>query len=311
MNLAVAGAAVERQAAPVLWRDPGPIASRDVFWGAASADRQPVPPFRFVKEDTSGSKPKLQVIDARGTTWRVKLGGPEPGKNEVHPEVAASRLMWALGYLVEEHYYVASGRIEGIKDLDRASAAINADGSFRVARFERRAPNVERSGRTWTLDDNPFAGSKELSGLKLMTALVNNWDNKHFNTAVDVVTLPDGRVEEHYLFSDLGASFGRMAGPPWTTSPTRWKVDDYRAQPLVKGVEGDSVRLHFEGQVPMESVPLAHAQWFVSLASQLTQDQVRAAFKAAGASEAEVEGFSARFLEKVRELQSAIEISRR
>jgi hypothetical protein len=102
-----------------------------------------------------------------------------------------------------------------------------------------------------------------------------------------------------------------MAGPPWTTAPTRWNAEHYRAQPFVKGVDGDVVRLHFEGQVPMNSVPLPHAQWFAQLAGQLTPEQVQAAFTAAGASPDEAAAFGARVIEKIRELQSAIETSRR
>lgn len=297
--------------AAVLWQDPGAIASRDLTWGAASPDRQPVPPFRFVKEDTSGSKPKIDITDANGVKWKVKFAGTDPTRNEVHAEVAASRVMWALGYLVEEHYYVPEGRIEGAADLDRAKDVIGDDGAFRIARFERRAPDVVRTGRSWTLDANPFAGTKELSGLKLLTALINNWDNKPENTAIDTVTRPDGTVEQRYLLSDLGAAFGRMAGPPaWTPAPTRWNVGHYQEQPFVRGVENGAVTLHFLGQVPMQGIPIEHARWFAGLASQLTREQLRAAFSTAGATAEQADAFAARMLEKIAELQKAIETSR-
>jgi hypothetical protein len=56
----------------------------------------------------------------------------------------------------------------------------------------------------------------------------------------------------------------------------------------------------------MDRVPVEHARWFASLVSQLTNDQVRRAFEAAGASAAEVDGFSKRFMEKVRQLEEAV-----
>lgn len=299
------------QAAPMLWRDRGPIAALDTAWGAASPDRQPVPPFQFVEEDTSGSKPKIEVTDAKGVRWKVKFADPDPTKNEVQAEVAASRLMWALGYNVEEHYFVPSGSVAGARDLGRARGAIGDDGAFGMARFERRDASVQRTGRNWTFDQNPFAGTKELSGLMILTALINNWDNKLENTAVDITAGADGVPEERYLLSDLGAAFGRMAGPPWTPYPTRWNIEHYRQQPLVKGVDGATLLLNFEGQVPMTGVPMEHAAWFAGLAGQLTRDQVRAVFTAAGASDAEADAFAARVLEKIAELQNAIEISRR
>src|SRR5688572_21463559 len=84
----------------ILWRDPSPIARRNLFWGMGSAARAPRPPFKFVNEDTSGSRPKVDVTDAAGVRWTVKLAGPDPLRNEVNAEIAATRLMWALGYLV-------------------------------------------------------------------------------------------------------------------------------------------------------------------------------------------------------------------
>lgn len=297
---------LQPQGTPVLWRDPGPVAGKDLAQGPTSPDRAPVPPFTFVEEDISGSKPKVKVVDSQGVTWRVKFAGNDPQKNEVNAEVAASRVMWALGYLVEEHYFVPAGVIEGVKGLDRAKDVIASDGLFRMARFERRAVDAERTGRSWPLDQNPFVGTRELSGLVIVTALMNNWDNKPENTAIEIVN-----GEARYFISDLGASFGRMAGPPsWHPAPSRWNVEHYRAQQFVKGVEGDTVLLNFEGQVPLPPIPIEHARWFVSLAGQLTQDQVRQAFVAAGATPGQADGFAARMIEKIAELQKAIEISR-
>jgi hypothetical protein len=309
--LALATGHASQQSAAALWKDPGPIAEKNLAQGPTAADRAPKPPFTFVEEDISGSKPKIKVTDANGVTWKVKFAGNVPSKNEINAEIAASRLMWALGYHVEEHYYVPAGVIEGVKGLERAKDVIDEKGLFRMARFERKPADVERTGRSWAFDQNPFAGTKELSGLLLVTALINNWDNKPENTAIDLVKREDGTVEERYLLSDLGASFGRMAGPPsWTPAPSRWSVEHYGEQPFVKGVNGDSVVLHFEGQVPLPPIPLEHARWFAALAGQLTVDQLRGAFIAAGADPSQADGFATRVVAKIQELQKAIEISR-
>jgi hypothetical protein len=111
---------------PVLWRDPGNIAAKDLFWGSGSQSTAPNPPFTFVEEDASGTKPKVEVTDANAEKWKVKFG------DEVHAETAATRLIWALGYGVEETYFVPSGKINGITSLQRAKEYITADGSLRM-----------------------------------------------------------------------------------------------------------------------------------------------------------------------------------
>jgi hypothetical protein len=292
---------------PVLWRDAGPIGEKDVLGGAGGRDNAPRPPFKFIKEDLSGSKPKVRVVDSRGTTWNVKLAGDLPQKNEVQAEIAANRLVWALGYVAEEDYLVKEGRIDDVGQLQRARSSIGSDGTFRMARFERRPTEVTRTERQWSFSTNPFVGTKELSGLEILIALINNWDNKPENTAIDLVRLDDGRVEERHLVSDWGAAFGRMAGPPdWVPSPTRWNHAHYKDQPFVVKRDETGVELNFIGQVRFERFPLDHVRWFAELAGQLKPEQIRAAFEAAGGSGDEVEAFSSRVMAKIRELQVAV-----
>jgi len=291
---------------PILWRDPGDIAAKELYWGNASAQGAPQPPFTFVEEDVSGSKPKVLVSDATGTLWNVKLAGDSPRSNEVHAEVAASRLLWALGYHVEEQYYVASGQIADAGELDRASESIGPDGSFTVARFEKRPDEIVRTDRHWSFDLNPFVGTKELSGLMIAMTLISNWDAIEKNNTIFRVRNPDGRVEDWYIVSDLGSSFGRMA-KIYSPSRSRWRLDHYKEQPFLDVIEDGVLKLNYEGSGPIETVPVEHARWFAGLASQLTHAQVRRAFEAAGASEAEIEGFSARVMERIRELQLAVE----
>jgi hypothetical protein len=312
LALAVPGSAerirerADRSAAdPVLWRDPGSIAQKDLFWGAGHAERAPRPPFTFVKEDTGGTKPKVIVADAHGTTWSVKFSGRSASDNEVHAEIAATRLAWAFGYLVEEHYYVADGVIDNAHGLRRAADSIGADGRFRVARFERRSTEMSRTGH-WSLVDNPFADTQELSGLKLVLALVNNWDTKPGNLSVFRVMRPDGQMQDLYLVSDYGSSFGRMAPFALFSSRNRWSLPDYQSAPFIEGVTGKSLTVNHKGDVTISTVPIEHARWFARLASQLTDDQVRRAFEASGASREEIEGFSARVMEKLRELRVAV-----
>src|SRR5262245_55143641 len=53
----------------LLWVDPGDPATRDFVYGVGGPENQPKPPFRFVKEDLSGTRAKVNVVDARGVNW--------------------------------------------------------------------------------------------------------------------------------------------------------------------------------------------------------------------------------------------------
>jgi hypothetical protein len=284
----------------VLWADPGSIASRDLFWGKGSAERAPKGPFTFVEEKTNGTQPKIVVTDSQGVTWDVKFGP------EAHAEVAASRLVHALGYFSEELYFVRSGQVGEVPALERAGGHLGPAGRFLNARFSRRDPNVVVTEEEWKFHENPFIGQRELSGLMILMTMINNWDIRGAanNQVVRVVT-PDGQQQRRYLVSDLGGTFGRMGGP--ISNRSKWKLEDYQEEGFIEKVEDGVVHLDYDGfDSRLDRVPLDHARWFASLIGQLTPEQVRHAFEAAGATRAEVDGFAARFLEKITELQTVV-----
>jgi hypothetical protein len=87
---------------PILWQMPADIESRDLYHGPGGPDGVPKAPFVFLKEDLAGTNPKFDVRDANGVKWKVKLG------IEARPEVAAARLLWAVGYFTQENYFVSN-----------------------------------------------------------------------------------------------------------------------------------------------------------------------------------------------------------
>ena len=126
-TLAVVSTVLECGAADrnaVLWQEPGEITLRDWIWGPGGATRAPQPPYTFVEEDFKGTNAKIKVRDAKGDQWIVKFGG------ENHGEVFVSRLIYAMGYVTEPAYFVASGTIRGAHDLRRAKPFLAKDGSF-------------------------------------------------------------------------------------------------------------------------------------------------------------------------------------
>jgi hypothetical protein len=78
----------------LLWKDPTNISVRNLRYGQGGERHSPHSTvFSFVKEDLSGTNPKFIVTDQSGVKWKIKLGA------EAKPEVAASRLVWAVGIL--------------------------------------------------------------------------------------------------------------------------------------------------------------------------------------------------------------------
>ncbi len=281
-----------------IWRDQGDISKLDLYWGIGGADLAPKPPFSFVKEDTSGTNPKIRVRDATGTLWNIKFD------EEVHAEVACSRIVWACGYMVEESYFVPSGKVSGVSGLGRARKFVGSDGSFTNGMFEKRPAEITRRGTYWSWDSNPFSGSKELSGLAILAVMLNDWDAKTDNNNVLGIPNDDDTVSDWYIVADWGGTLGKMGG---FLSHSKWDVDAYNKQDFIDGVSGNQLRLHYSGKGGslMKSVPLDHARWFASVVSQLSDEQLRQAFRAAGADESEMRGFTTRIRSKITELKAA------
>lgn len=299
----------------VLWRNPGNISTRDLRYGPGSAARAPVGPFRFVEEDKSGESPKFLVRDAQGVSWSVKLG------REAQAEVVATRLVWAVGYFAEEAYYFDEAKIQNLPRLSRGMEYVSGD-TVRGARFEPRRENMKR-GSTWDWRKNPFDGTRELSGLKVLMILLNNFDARADNNRIIHVNGPRGR-ESHYYVTDLGATLGRAGGLGGTR--TKNDLTDFLSTKFVRGVdERDGVvefdydtrpsglghlsvlhPFYYRGEVnkekAMRGIPISHARWIGSLLSQLSDEQLRDAFRAANYSEGVTDSYVNSLRERINQL---------
>lgn len=293
-----------------IWGDPGEVEKLDFAGGPGGCEGAPRPPFRFVAEHATGSSPCLSVEDAHGRVWRVKWG------DEVKSETFASRLAWATGYFVEKCYYVAEGRIEGEFELGRARQCVGEDCTFRDARFELDEAGVRKlfDEHGWSWDDNPFAGTRELAGLKIMLMLTSNWDNKDVrdvargsNTAIFEYRLPDGTLEARYLIIDWGASMGRW-GDPFTRS--KWDCEGYAAQTpdFITSVEDRVVKWGFVGQRTDEArdaITVADVRWLHRYLGRITDEQLREGLRASGAAADEIERFTGALRARIEQLRRA------
>jgi hypothetical protein len=283
-----------------LWRDPGRVEALDLAIGPGGPDFVPVPPYRFLEEHSTGSQPCVSVTDARGRRWRVKWG------SEVRCETFAVRLAWACGYFAEITHFVPSGVIESAGPLTRASACVDEHGAFIDARFELDDPAVEKffEEHSWSWSDNPFVGTRELAGLRVLLMLLSNWDNKDqrdvargSNTAIYVARASRWRREAQYLVMDWGGSMGRWGRAVVTRG--RWDPDGFAAQTpqFVTGVGEDGfVQFGYTGQRTGDAranIRVEDVAWLCRYLGRITDAQLRAALAASGATEEESASFAA------------------
>lgn len=302
---------------PVLWRDPGDVSKRDLRYGPGSAEQAPAAPFTFVKEDKVGASPKFEVKDARGTTWVVKLGV------EAQAETAATRLVWAMGYFAEESYYLDRAEIKNLPRLARGQEFVEGGSVVRGARFEPRREGVAR-GPIWDWLQNPFVGTRELDGLKVLMVLLANYDTRLDNNRILSVKNPEtGQLEARYVVTDIGATFGQVGGLGGKRSKN--SLADYRAGKFILGVQNGLVEFDYNTtpsgagkfasffnrgyrktqankEKAMRRIPVQNARWIGSQLARLSDEQLRDAFRAAGYDNATTEGFVKVLRERINQL---------
>jgi hypothetical protein len=267
--------------APVLWRAPEDIATRNLLLGAGGEAMKPnITRVTFLEDTSGGYSKKYRVRDASGNEWIAKFG------KEAQPDTAANRLIWAIGYEPEIAYFVPKVTIEG-------------KGTFENVRFEARPKAVDRIG-SWLWADNPFIGKPEFQGLKVFMALINNWDLKDDNNRILVERGNAGSVRR-FIISDLGGSFGKTGG---FFSRTRNEPDDYVKAEFVKAVNGNKVDFNYSGknQKLFENVTVEDAKWLAGWFGRLSDEQLKDAFRAANYTPAEVDQLAVAVRKRVNAL---------
>jgi len=294
-----------------IWREPTVADLTDLRDGPGGPAGRPVPPFVFLREHASGSQPCVAVRDARARLWRVKWG------YEARPEAFAVRLAWALGYFAEVTHFVPHGVIEGVASLSRARACIGEGGAFTEARFELEDRSVRMlfDEHSWSWDDNPFVGTPQLSGLKIVNMLLSNWDTKDrrdvargSNTAIFEYRLSRWKREARYLITDWGGAMGKWGSN--VVSRGRWDVDGFEAQTpaFVTGVADGWVNFGYVGQRTSEiarGISVEHARWFCGYAGRLSEAALRDALLVCGATDDEATRFARAITVRIAQLADA------
>lgn len=256
----------------VMWRAPNDIATRNLLIGAGGEAMKPdLSRVTFVEVKTGGWSTKYRVKDGKGKEWVAKLS------KEAQPETAANRLLWAIGYETEIAHLVPELTIEG-------------KGTFKNVKLEARPDDVKRAG-FWPWANNPFVGKPEFQGLKIMMVLFNNWDMKDDNNAILAVK-GVANSERRFIVSDLGATFGKTGG---IISRSRNKPSDYVKSDFVKAVRGNLIDFSYGGKNGklFEDITVNDAKWLAGWLGQLSDEQIKDAFRSANYTPDEVNQLAA------------------
>ena len=271
---------------PVIW-EPTNIADQDLALGPGGAEMKPdLSNITFVEEEKGGYSKKYKIKDGAGNKWVAKIG------LEAQPETAAVRIMSAIGYKTDINYLVPELTIPG-------------RGTFDNVRMEARPKDVERFG-TWSWKENPFLGTREFQGLKIMMSFLNNWDMKEDNN----VLLQSGD-KLYYAISDLGATFGKTGsnGLPifWRIGRSRNDPEQYAESDFVKRVKDGKITLSFNGKNDgsMGDIRKDDARWLADLLLQLSDKQIADAFRAARYSPSDVDLLTQSVKSRIRALDLA------
>jgi len=298
-----------KNGAPVMWREPVDIASRNLFYGPGGESHAPRGTFTFQEEDMAGSSPKFDVVDENGVKWRVKMGP------EARPETAASRLVWAVGYLANEDYFLPVLHVEQMTRLRRGRNLVLPGNNVHNVRLKRHLKDEKKIG-SWSWAKNPFSGTREGYGLRVLMAVINNWDLKDINNSV--YQTRGEPVEDRYVVSDLGASFG-PTGLNWKL---KGKPDAYCESKWIKSISPEFIDFNVPSELPMtfyldipefarrtgllwlgHHIPRKDARWMGDLLARLSLQQIRDTFRAGGYSADEVERLSKVVEGRIAELE--------
>jgi hypothetical protein len=251
------------------------------------------------------------VRDANDRLWRVKWG------DEAKPEAFGARFAWSLGYFAEVTHHLAQGRIDGIASLNRARDCVTEDGTFVNGRFELEDRSVHMlfNEHSWSWDDNPFVGTPQLNGLKIVNMLLSNWDTKDrrdvargSNTAIFEHRVSRWRFEARYLISDWGGAMGKWGAT--VVSRGRWDVEGFEGQTpgFVTGITDGWVGFAYQGQRTPEiarGITVEDAAWFYGHAGRLSEEALRIGLKASGATDDEAARFARALRDRIQQIGHA------
>ncbi|MGH9240554.1 MAG: hypothetical protein ACRD3G_21130 [Vicinamibacterales bacterium] len=240
----------------------------------------------YVDKDLAGRSPKFACASA-GDDLKVKFGGDNA---EVYAEVAATRLLWALGFGADRMYPV---RVICRSCPEVLPGVLRSDGSklFDPAAIERKMPGKEfKPDSRWAwveLDQvqeaRGGAPAAHRDALKLLAVFVQHTDSKPEQQRI-VCREDDARTattctQPFMMINDVGLTFGgtslananskAMNLAAWAASPI-WKNESGCVGNLSRSATGTL-------KDPVIGEP--GRAFLATLLTQLSDDQIAAVFE--------------------------------
>jgi hypothetical protein len=301
---------------------------------SSGALSEPIVPCRYLPVAADGTAPKFACVLRSGEVVKVKYGSLS---GERFAEIAATRLLTALGFGADRMYWVPHLRCEGcppfpfqtvwLLDLLHARQAIGP----RLVRtsstdFEWVAIELKHEGEAIKSDEikgwawheldriDPARGATraEVDALRLAAVLLAHWDNKSSNQRLVCLDPPSRETDRPCaralaMIQDLGATFG----------PRRVDLEHWMATPIWTDPERCTVSMrqlpYDGGTFPDAQISEAGRQLITRQLSALTGNQIVTLFSGARFREynggrgaaADPNVWARVFLDKVRQMAQA------
>lgn len=334
---AVAAARDAALASARVWREPDVPVSEARFSANPPGGWQPTEDVtcRFVFEPVGGMTPKFDCQLPDGQVVKVKYGR---ANEELYTEVAATRLISALGFGSDRMFVVRSVRCAGcpsfpyvaLQCLSRtglrrpcalAALAYGQDLSFQHVAIERRLPGATieaHDGQGWAwyeLDKiDPARGGSardDVDALRLLAVFLAHWDNKSNNQRLVCLPggeRPDGSCATPFaIMHDVGGTFG----------PAKLDLYNWRKYPVWADAQSCKVSmkaLPFQGATfPDAQISEGGRRKLLSLLEQLSSAQIEELFTASRMTEYDAVSLESRnaklwartFQDKIRQIREA------
>ena len=274
---------------------PTDVATMDIRAGLKRADGFP---FRatiacdYLPKQLSGASPKFACRVGDEDELKVKFGGTNA---EVYAEVAATRLLWALGFGADQMYPVkvicrrCPATLAGM-------ARDNNEWVFDPATVERKRPGREYPGEegwAWTELEtvNPEVGGAPRAhrdALRLLAVFLQHTDTKpQQQRLLCLDDAADGSKECQrplMMVNDLGLTFGRAN--TFNLNEKAMNLAEWSTTPIWKGEAGcvGNLPKSFTGTLENPVISEDGRQFLATLLGKLTDTQIRDLFETARVS---------------------------
>ena len=259
----------------------------------------------FKRKKLGGTTPKFYCTMSNGETLKVKYGEPN---GEIPAEIAATRLLSALGFPADRMYRVHSVKCRGcpilpqqaLQCLDKGGPELLCmEGATdqSVVTFEHAAIERPLDGRKIEAQDDQGwsffelekidakaggAPRAQVDALRLLAMMMAHWDNKGANQRLlcpPGKDRPDGSCAAPLaMIQDLGSTFG----------PKKMDLLNWKAVPVwvdARACKVSMAKLPYNGATFTDrQISEEGRQFALKLLRQLSREQLDRLFDAAGVS---------------------------